>query len=160
MIENGMIEFGSDDWMSLLGEIAANYGDGKIIKHEWLKEQFGLKILSLKDYETVNDFLKALEVQQFAYMSLVDRLRWDLLKEFKMYIKNQRGEGYMILRPEDQTQFGYDSFVNDIKKAIREANLIMNNVLQVDKTQQAKDNDLRAKFGVMRQMLASVKTKM
>lgn len=160
MIENGMIEFGSDDWMSLLGEIAANYGDGKIIKHEWLKARCGIKTPSLKDYETVNDFLKSIESQRLDYVNVINRLRWDLVKEYKMYIKSQVGEGYMVIRPEDQTQFGYDSFVNDIKKAIREANLIMNNVLQVDKTQQAKDNDLRAKFGVMRQMLASVKTKM
>ena len=75
-----------------------------------------------------------------------------------MFIKNQRGEGYIILRPEDQTQYGYDSFVDDIKKAIRVANLIMNNVQPVDMAQQAKDNDLRAKFGVMRQMLGSIKT--
>ena len=158
IMEEKIIEVGSDGWTSLMGEIASTYGDGNLIKHEWLKEKFGLKGLVLNDFETVSDFLKAIEIQQFAYMSLVDKLRWDLLKDFKMYIKNQRGEGYIILRPEDQTQYGYDSFVDDIKKAIRVANLIMNNVQPVDMTQQAKDNDLRAKFGVMRQMLGSIKT--
>jgi len=158
MNENGIIEVGSDGWMSLLGMVAENYSDGSLIKHEWLKEKFGMKALLLNEFETVSDFLKAIEIQQFAYMSLVDKLRWDLLKYYKMFIKNQRGEGYIILPPKDQTQYGYDSFVDDIKKAIRIANLIMNNVQPVDLDQQAKDNDLRAKFGVMRQMLGSIKT--
>lgn len=153
-----MIEVGSDAWSGLLSEIVANYGDGKLIQHEWLKDKFGLKKLSLKDFETVDDFLKGIEIQQFSYMTLVDKMRWQMLEEHKCYIKNQRGEGYIILRPEDQTRYGYDSFVDDMKKAIRIAGLIMNNVQPVDMEQKAKDNDLRAKFGVMKQMLASIKT--
>lgn len=157
-MEERIIEVGSDGWLELLSEIADRFGDGSLIKHEWLKEKFGLKELVLKDYETVSDFLKAIEIQQFAYMTLIDKLRWELLKEYKMYIRNVRGEGYEILRPQDQTQYGYDSFIDDVKKAIRIAGLIMNNVQKVDLTQQAKDNDLRAKFGIMKQMLSSIKT--
>lgn len=157
-MEERIIEVGSDGWMSLLNEIVEQFGDGKLIPHDWLKTKFGLKKLSLKDFNAVEDFLKGLEIQQFAYMSLVDKLRWQLLEEYKSYIKNQRGDGYIILRPEDQTQYGYDSFVDDVKKAIRVAGLIMNNVQQVNMEQQRKDNDLRAKFGVMRQMLSSIRT--
>lgn len=160
MEKTTMIEVGSDAWSVLLSEIVANYGDGKLIQHGWLREKFGLKTLLLKDFDTVDDFLKAIEIQQFAYMTLVDKMRWQMLEEHKAYIKNQRGEGYIILRPEDQTQYGYDSFVADIKKAIRIAGLIMNNVQTVDMAQQAKDNDLRAKFGVMKQMLSSIKAKL
>ena len=157
-MEDRIIEVGSDGWLGLLSEIADKFGDGSLIKHEWLKDKFGLKELSLEDYETISAFLKAIEIQQFAYMSLVDKLRWELLSEYKMFIRNIRGEGYEILRPEDQTQYGYDSFIDDVKKAIRVAGLIMNNVQKVDLTQQAKDNDLRAKFGIMKQMLSSIKT--
>ena len=157
-MEEKVIEVGSDGWMSLMSEIADTYGNGGMIKHEWLKEKFCLKGLQLEDYDSVNDFLKAIEIQQFSYMTLVDKLRWDLLKEYKMFLRNQRGEGYYILRPSDQCQYGYDSFIDDIKKAIHVANLIMNNVQPVDMAQQAKDNDLRAKFGIMRQMLGSIKS--
>lgn len=152
-----MIEIGSDGWFGLLYEIAETFGDGSLIKHEWLKERFGLKELVLEEYDSVKDFLNAIETQQFAYMTLVDRLRWDLLKEYKMYIRNIRGDGYEIVQPNDQTQYGFDTFVGDVKKAIRIAGLIMNNVQQVDLAQQAKDNDLRAKFGIMKQMLGSIK---
>lgn len=149
--------FTPDGWEQFLKELADNYGDGKLITHEWLKQQFGLKKIILGDYECVDDFVKALEVQQFAYMQIVDAVRWELLKQEKMYIKSVRGEGYEVIRPEEQVQYGYDEFVNDIKKAIREAGLIMNNVIAVDLAQQSKDNDLRAKFGAMKQMLGNIK---
>lgn len=157
-MEENIIEVGTDGWFNLLEEISVKFGSGNLILHEWLKDKFGFKKPELSKYESVDDFLKAVELQQFAYMSLVDKLRWDLLKEYKMYIRNIRGEGYEILRPEDQTQYGYNSFVDDVKKAIRLAGLIMNNVQMVDPAQQAKDNDLRAKFGVMKQMLGSIKS--
>ena len=157
-MEERIIEVGSDGWRSLLSEIVGQFGDGKLIPHDWLKTKFCLKKLYLKDFETVEDFLKGLEIQQFAYMSLVNKLRWQLLEEYKSYIKNQRCEGYIILRPEDQTQYGYNTFIDHIKKEIRFAGLIMNNVQQVNMEQQRKDNDLRAKYGVMRQMLSSIRT--
>ena len=152
------IGFTPDGWVKFLGELAAIYGEGNLIPHDWLKEKFGLKKLELSDFETVDDFVEALNRQQFAYMQVVDSVRWELLKQEKMYMRSVRGEGYEIVRPNDQVQYGYDSFIEDIKKAIREANMIMSNVLQVDLSQQAKDNDLRAKFGIMRQMLSSIKT--
>lgn len=149
--------FTPDGWVKFLGCLAAEYGDGKLISHDWLKEQFGLKKCSLEDYESVDEFVKALELQQFAYMSIVDAVRWELLKQEKMYIRCVRGEGYEVVKAEDQVQYGYDEFVNEIKKSIREAGLIMNNVLPVDLSQQAKDNDMRAKFGIMKQILSSIK---
>ena len=156
-MENGIIIVGSDGWVSLLGEIAAKFSDGQLISHEWLKDKFGLKKLTLKDFETVEDFLDARDNQQWSYMQLVDSLRWQLLENYKAYLRNIRGDGYIILQPQDQTQYGYDHFVSDMKKAFKEAGLIMNNVQPVDSTQQAKDNDLRAKFGMLKQMLSYVK---
>lgn len=149
--------FTPEGWADFLESLAEEYGNGKLISHDWLKEQFGLKKCNLKDFDSVEDFVKALEVQQFAYMQIVDAVRWELLKQEKMYIRNVRGDGYGIIRPEDQVQYGYDGFISDIKKAIREAGLIMNNVCKVDLTQQSKDNDLRAKFGMMKQMLNSIR---
>ena len=149
--------FTSEGWEIFLHKIAEEFGEGKHISHDWLKEQFGLEKLQLENFESSEDFIQAFTLQQFAYMNVVDAVRWGLLEQEKMYLVNVRGEGYVIMRPEDQTQFAYDGFISDIKKAIKVAGLIMNNVQPVDLTQQAKDNDLRAKFGVMKQMLAAIK---
>lgn len=149
--------FTPDGWSSFVAEIAANFGDGNLISHEYLKSKFGLSEIRFEDYEDVNEFLTAIDEQQWAYMTCIDALRWELLTQEKMFMRNVRGDGYEIIRPEDQVKFGYDEFSKDIKKAIKEANLIMNNVLKVPSDQQAKDNDLRAKFGLMKQMLEAIK---
>lgn len=150
--------FTPDGWSSFVAEVATKFGDGTLIGHEWLREKFGLKQLNLNEYSNVEDFLKAIEDQQWSYMSCIDTLRWELLEQEKMFMKSVRGEGYEIIRPNDQVKYGYDQFVKDVKKSINEAALIMNNVLPIDDIEQkAKDSDLRAKFGLMKQMLATIK---
>ena len=151
------IEVNSEAWISLMGEISDNYSDGTLIEHEWLKDKFGLKQLRLEDFETVDDFVKGLQYQQFAYMTLVDTLRWQLLEQEKMYIKNIRGDGYEVVNAKDQTKYGYDEFLSTVKKAIKEADLIMNNVRPVPYENQYKDNDLRAKCSMLKQMLLNIK---
>lgn len=151
------IEIGSDAWVSLLAEIAANYSDGTLIPHEWLRCKFGLKPLKLEDFDTVDDFIEGLKRQQFTYMSMVDKLRWQLLEDEKMYIKNILGDGYAVIQPKEQTKYGYDEFIRSVKKAIRESDLIMNNVRSVPSEQQYKDNDLRAKCSILKQMFNGIK---
>lgn len=90
-------------------------------------------------------------------MSIVDALRWELLENENMYLKNVRGDGYEILNAKDQTQFGFDRFNDGLRKLIKETNLIMNNVRTVNCEQQSKDNDLRAKYAAMRMMLETIR---
>lgn len=151
------LEKDSEGWFALLAEIANNYSDGSLISHEWLRDRLGLKELSVEDFDSVKDFIEGLKIQQFAYMSFVDSIRWQLLEGEKMYLRNVRGDGYIILNPKDQTKYGYEKFVKDVKKAIEEAELIMNNVKPVDMEQQSKDNDMRAKFSIMQTMLSTIK---
>lgn len=159
MTENKLekLGFSPDGWNSFVAEIAATFGNGNLISHDWLKERFGLKKLRIEDYGTVEEFLNARDDQQWAYMTCTDALRWSLLEQEKMYIRNIRGDGYEIIKPQDQVKYGYDEFVKDIKKAVNEAGLIMSNVRPVDFAQQASDNNLRAKFGLMKQMLKDLK---
>lgn len=149
--------FTPDGWEKFIGELAVRFGDGRLISHEWLKEQFGLKELNLEEFASLEEFLKARDNQQFAYMTIVDAVRWELLEQEKMYIASVRGDGYKVIHPADQTRFGYEQFMNDIKKAVKEAGAIMNSVLPVDVRRQAEDNDLRAKFGMMKQLLENIK---
>ena len=99
------IEVNSEAWLSLILEISENYSDGSLISHEWLKDKFGLKQIELSDFEDTNDFLDALQTQQFAYMTLVDTLRWQLLEVEQMFIRNIRGSGYVVIQPSDQTEY-------------------------------------------------------
>lgn len=147
----------TEGWYALLSEIANNYSDGTLIPHEWLKEKLGLKELSIEDFDSVADFVEGIKIQQFAYMSFVDAIRWQLLDNEKIYLRNIRGDGYVILNPKDQTKYGYDKFIKDVRKAMDEAGLIMNNVKPVPLEQQSKDNDMRAKFSIMQTMLSTIR---
>ena len=152
-----LLEKDSEGWFALLAEIANNYSDGRLIPHEWLRRKFGLKELSIEEFPSVKEFVEGIKLQQFAYMSFVDALRWQLLESERLYLRNVRGDGYIILNPNDQTKYGYDRFLKDVRKAIEEAGLIMNNVKPVSFEQQSKDNDMRAKFSIMQTMLSMVK---
>lgn len=151
------IEIGSQAWTSLLDEIQNKFNPGDLIPHEWLKHKFTLEKLRYEDFEDTDDFVQAIQMQQFAYMTLIDSLRWQLLEERSAYLKNIRGDGYTVLPPPEQTKYGYDEFMKAVKSAIKQADLIMNNVLSVPIEQQAKDNDLRARCSMLKQMLLSVK---
>jgi len=157
MEEKSIIQINSDGWSALLSEIASSYSDGTVIPHEWLKERFGFKELRLEDYESVSDFLQARDEQQFSYMTLVVQLHKHLLEDYKMCTRNIRGDGYQIIKSEEQAQYGFDNLLSDVRKAFREAELIVNNVMPVDMEQQAKDNDIRAKIGMMKQMFAGIR---
>ena len=151
------IEVNSEGWVSLLAEIADNHADGSLIPHDWLRGRFGLEKLNVSDFENTDDFVRGIQMQQFSYMTLVDTLRWQLLEEEKMYIRNIRGDGYAVVPACDQTKYGYDEMFKNIKSAIKDADLIMSNVRAVSVDQQAADNDLRAKYSILKQMLSSIR---
>lgn len=155
--KNGTNKHWQRGWYGLITEIAAKHSDGTLISHEWLKQKFGIEETKLEEFDSVDEFLEAIKIRQFAYMSLVDKLRWQLLEKEKMYIRNIVGKGYQIINPKDQTVFGYDEMVRLIKKAVWQADAIINNVRPVPSEQQSKDNDLRAKFGLLKGLMSGIK---
>lgn len=151
------IEKGTPEWCSLLSEITEVFNPGELISHEWLKSQFRFEKLEISDFDSTEDFICALQSLQFAYMGAVDTLRWQLLEEKSVYLRNIRGDGYTLLPAKDQVKYGYDEFLKTIKTAIRQADLIMNNVQPVSAEQQARDNDLRARCSMLKEMLMSIR---
>ena len=152
-----IIEVGSDEWESLKAEIAEKFADGSLIEKDWLRGKFMICPFDMKDYSDTYEMLKAQQDWIFSYLSLVEVLKRELLLEFKVCLKTVWGQGYEIVPSVDQVQYGYDEFVSDIRKAVRNAKMIMNHVAPLPPESQSRDNDLRAKFSIMQQMLASVK---
>jgi len=148
-----VLKTGTDAWETFKAEIVSTYKPGDLITHEYLKTKFNFKTASFSTYDNESAFIQAVELQQFAYMGLIDALRWDLLAEYKLYLRNIRGEGYSFLPPVDQVAYAYDNSLKAIRKEIKEANLIMNNVMSIDAEQQKQDNDARAKFAFLAQLL-------
>lgn len=157
MTDTENILISEQGWFDLIDEIATRYGNGQLISHDWLRWRFGLKDLDLGDYPGTAEFINAVRDQQFSYMTLVEKLRIKLLEQLQICIRNVWGEGYEVVPSVDQTRYGYDNFIKDMSKAMKEAKRIMNNVANVDAEQQVKDNDLRAKFAQLTHMINAAK---
>lgn len=151
------IEIGTPEWCGLLSEITEMFNPGELISHEWLRCRFRFEKLDINDFDSTEDFICALQNLQFAYMNSIDALRWQLLEERSVYLKNIRGDGYTLLPSKEQVKYGYDEFVKAVKTAIKQADLIMNNVQPVPAEQQAKDNDLRARCSMLKEMLMNIR---
>ena len=152
-----MCEEKENPMMALCEEIAEKYGDGGLIPHEWLRKKCGFEELNIKDFESTKEFLAERDAQQFAYMSAVEQIRLTLLSDFEMFMKNDRGNGYIILQPDKQVKYGYDYFNDKMKKYTRLCELIMTKVRPVDREQQRKDRDTVAKFQQMQIILDGVR---
>ena len=138
-------------------QIATEFSDGQIISHSWLKDKFGIEEKDISDFKSTEEYNKERDKMQFQYLALIEKLRDTLLEDYKMYMRNSRGEGYVIVKPDDQTTIAYKTMVKDISGSIKEAKQIMYNVRDVKAEQKAKDDDLRAKIGIMEQMFNNLK---
>ncbi len=147
----------NDMWESLCEEIAENFSDGQLITHSWLKGKFGIEEIDISGFDTSDEYNKERDKMQFMYMGMVETLRITMLNEHKMYMKNSRGEGYTIVSPKDQTTIAYKMLLRDVNRSIKDTKLIMGNVRDLPTEQKAKDDDLRAKVGIMEQMFNNLK---
>ena len=144
-------------WESLCEEVAENFSSGQLISHSWLREKFGIEETDISNFETTEEYDRERDRLQFMYMGMVETLRTTMLNEYKMYMKNSRGEGYTIVNPKDQASMAYKMLIRDVDSSIKGTKMIMYNVRDVPTEQKAKDDDLRAKVGFMEQMFNNLK---
>ncbi|MBK5722133.1 hypothetical protein JGH11_14745 [Dysgonomonas sp. Marseille-P4677] len=151
------IEINSNSWLSLIEEINNTYNPGDIILHEWLKDRFHLQKPRFKDYYNEDDFIRGVGLYNLDYLTLIDTLREQLLKDCKICLRSIRNEGYSIIPPKEQVKYGYDIFIKELKSLIKKIYAIMNNVRPVSATQRAIANDKIARFSLIKQMLSGLK---
>lgn len=144
-------------WESLCEEVAENFSSGQLISHSWLREKFGIEETYISNFETTEEYDRERDRLQFMYMGMVETLRTTMLNEYKMYMKNSRGEGYTIVNPKDQASMAYKMLIRNVDSSIKGTKMIMYNVRDVPTEQKAKDDDLRAKVGIMEQMFNNLK---
>lgn len=114
--------------------------------------------LSFEDYcKDVDAYIEAIQLQQFTYMAMVDKLREDLLKNKQCYLRNVWGNGYVIVPSNEQASYGYDQMMSDIKKALKQGSDIINNVRPLPMEEQSKYYDTLAKLAKVRDVFANLK---
>ena len=127
---------------------------GDLITHSFLKDLFRLQMPLISNFTNQFDFLEHLRDYDFAYMSLVDKLRTDLLKNHNVYLKNIRGDGYILMPSQEQTDFAMKYINNGIKKAINEGlNILQHTKLDsLTQEQRQKNADSIARASLLKQI--------
>ena len=137
-----------------IAEIVLENNVGDLITHSFLKDLFRLQMPLISNFTNQFDFLEHLRDYDFAYMSLVDKLRTDLLKNHNVYLKNIRGDGYILMPSQEQTDFAMKYINNGIKKAISEGlNILQHTKLDsLTQEQQQKNADSIARASLLKQI--------
>ena len=138
-------------------EILSTFKDGQLISHEWMKSKFGITPLCWDDYKDVQKLFQAKDKQQFDYMTLVDKLRWDMLKRTKCYLKNIYGDGYVIVPKEEQAEYGFTQTMKEIKESLRKGALIIGNVRPLPMFAVSSYNDIKSRFSTIKSVLSALK---
>ncbi|MBE5034180.1 hypothetical protein [Gallalistipes aquisgranensis] len=154
------IRIDSGPWNILVEEILAVYAPGSLIPHEWLKNRFRIRDkseLKFKDYGNEAEFIAALERIDRTYQFLVESLQSRLLEDRKGYLVNRHGEGYMILPYDEQVAYAYNRFIGKLERSIKKTDRIMKYRPPVSAEQQARDNDIIARYSWFTQMVPVLK---
>lgn len=144
----------------VMEEVIRIFDAGHLIPHEWLKKRFEIKRLRFDTFGNEREYDRARDKQEFDYLFYIDELREGLLESRTGYLKNIRGDGYMILPANEQVRYGIKRFKRNIEKIIRKTDPIINKVPPVSTAQQARDNDLRARYSALKQMLIHKKNEL
>ena len=135
-------------WERLLSSFSKSYGYGDKISHDYLYELFGIKFPAIGDFALTVDYNKANEEAAFKYLSMTKRLHDDLLLNFNKKLKSVRGEGYVILHPSDQIDYGYKKEIRDVRKSISESIKTVNhvNIRKLSDEERLKKTDYEARL--------------
>lgn len=146
-------------WNNIIDELLDKFAPGELITHDYLEKLFLLRELHYDDFESQGEFLNAVKLLQFEYMTLVDKLRWDILEHHKLYLKNIRGDGYSFLIPKEQTDFAKEQAMTGIKKEMKKGFLILQNIRRDELTidDRRRNADELAKLGQLQQILSTIR---
>lgn len=137
---------------SVLETIVERYKDGEMITHTELKTLMHYKEPVFSG--DIDEYKEALQNAQFVWLSLVERLKDELLEKYSIALKNIRGEGYQLLPPKEQTSYAADNCIKDIRKSISWAERVITNVRyeKLSDAERVENNNAKAKLTQMRQM--------
>ena len=131
--------------------IAEGKQPGDTLTHTWLYEAFSLSPLTPETLQV--DAAKT----QLAFLGQFKRFEDELLHEHQTALRVVRGVGYKILPPKEQTRYGYERGMREIKKGLKRAVVTVSNVnlsmLTVD--ERRENADTIAKLASLRGMVKS-----
>lgn len=154
-----MDKIGEKEWQDLMLILVERYKPGELITHDYLKKLFMLENPVFADYNSQDEFVEALNLVQFEYMTVIDKLRWDMLKYHKCYLRNVRGDGYVFIPSKEQTDFAKKQTMEAVKKEMKRGIMILKNVNTngLDMDDRRRNSDELAKLSQLDHMIKIMK---
>lgn len=130
-------------------KIAEQFNYGALVNFNWLSFNSGLDIPPDGSlcYEDVKQY-------QFAFLSFIESLKDILLTKHQMLLVNERGIGYRIAEPSQQTEIGLEVMQRHLEKGFHYAKRALTHVKRerLSSRDRQANNDALAMVGRMRQM--------
>jgi hypothetical protein len=98
--------------IDMILERVKDKGYGVFFSHEELKEW-----LRIDPPRTIPES----KAKEFEYLNALDHIRTELLEDHCMYLDNKKGEGYIVLVPDDQIEKAPEKLTKKAQAAIRKA---------------------------------------
>ena len=146
-------------WQAKLTAITQNYREGDIISHQKLNEIFGIEEPEFSDFENAIQYKEALQSYQLVRMTLIERLKHDLLVGRQCYLDNVFGEGYRIVPAKDQAATAYKKATRNIHSEFEDGRLAMDNIRQtaLNAEEKRRTNDIVSKFALLQTLFENNK---
>jgi hypothetical protein len=152
-------KIGEEQWVKLMNKLIEKYQPGDLIPHFVMRKMLFIETPNYNDFETQYEFVEAIQLMQFEYMSLVEKLRTDILDTHKLYLKNVRGDGYAFLPTNEQTDYAKQRTMDGIRKEMKRGITIMQNIRFAALTQEQKKSnaDELAKIAQLQHLMKAFK---
>jgi hypothetical protein len=107
-------------------------GYGFLLEMEEMRQMLDVKVVS------DNDTAKKLKETQFDMLQKMEALKDLLLVDHCIYLYNERGKGYRVMRPDEQVDKGYAKTWDKVRRGVRKARAILRHVDDTLLTERAK----------------------
>ena len=131
--------------------IANNYDFGELVSntdlYELLEVSEPAEEMPIEEYKSLN----------FRRLSLVEDTKKRLLDDFSVYFVNKRSEGYLLVKPNEQTEVAVDIMKNKMKKHARKANSALKNIRSdlLNEKERQENLNARSQMSSIKSMLRS-----
>jgi len=132
-------------YLEVVDEIVKKYTYGDVIPKDWLLENLELSPPESGTFEEIKKY-------QLNVLSVLEPLKETLLAEHDMLLNNIRGQGYLIVVPEQQSEVVWDKMKTNFGKEFRRAvkGLVNIDINQLSDTAKMYNHDCQAKLAALR----------
>ena len=132
-------------YLGVVDEVVKKYTYGDVVPKDWLLKKLELSPPERGTFDEIKKY-------QLRVLSALEPLKETLLTEYNMLLNNIRGQGYLIVAPEQQSEVVWDKMKTNFGKEFRRAvkGLVNIDLGKLSDTARKYNYDCQAKLATLR----------